>query len=77
MDKFVEETCCYFVLNSIIIFMTIRNFSCGRAGDVCYFAKTDMISHPAFVLVWLGFETGVAEYSRAPVFCFSGLTFSL
>lgn len=55
--------------------MTIRNFSCGRVGDVCYFAQTDMISHPAFVRVWLGFETGVAEYFRAPVFCFSGFIY--
>ena len=55
--------------------MTIRNFSCGRAGDVCYFAQTDMISHPALVRVWLGFETGVAEYSRAPVFCFLRINF--
>ena len=32
--------------------------------------QTNMISHPAFVRAWLGSETGVAEYFRAPVFSF-------
>jgi hypothetical protein len=34
-----------------------------------------MISHPAFAWSWLGFETGVAEYFRPLVFCFSGLVY--
>ena len=34
---------------------------------------TDIISHPAFVTARFGFETGVAEYFCAPIFCFSGL----
>jgi len=48
--------------------MTIRNFSGGWAVNVCCFAHTDMIYHPAFVRVWLAFETGAVEYFRAPVF---------
>jgi hypothetical protein len=55
-------------LNDLNSFKGVPQFLCGGVVDGCYFAKTDTISHPAFVRVWLGFETGVAEYFRAPVF---------